>query len=45
MLGIILTKYGVRNWGDFVKDANVVPQPIDESDSEGSVVEEYMFCI
>jgi hypothetical protein len=33
-------RYGVRNWGDFVEDANVVPQPIDESDIEGSVIEE-----
>jgi hypothetical protein len=32
--------FKLRNWGDFVEDANVVPQPIDESDSEGSVVEE-----
>ena len=32
-------RYGVRNWGDFV-DVNVVPQPIDESDIEGSVIEE-----
>ena len=40
MLGILLTEGSVRNWGDFVEDANVVPQPIDESDSEGSVVEE-----
>jgi hypothetical protein len=33
-------RYGVRNWGDFLEDANVVSQPIDESNSEGSVVEE-----
>ena len=32
--------FKLRNWGDFVEDANVVPQPIDESDIEGSVIEE-----
>ncbi|XP_061195999.1 uncharacterized protein LOC133204276 [Saccostrea echinata] len=29
----IQTGFGVRNWGDFVEDANNIPTPVDESES------------
>ena len=32
--------YGVQNWGAYLEDAASIPQAVDESDSEESVVEE-----
>ena len=34
------TTYGVRNWGSCLEDAQVVPDVIDETDSDQSIVEE-----
>lgn len=32
--------FGVKNWGDFVQDAQCIPESVDSSDSELSVIEE-----
>ncbi|CAG2245126.1 unnamed protein product [Mytilus edulis] len=32
--------YGVQNWGAYLEDAASIPQAVDESDSEESVIEE-----
>ncbi|OWF49584.1 uncharacterized protein LOC110451517 isoform X2 [Mizuhopecten yessoensis] len=32
--------FGIKNWGDFVQDAQCIPESVDSSDSEQSVVEE-----
>ena len=32
--------YGVKDWGQYLQDAAEIPEPIDSSDSESSVIEE-----
>lgn len=35
---------GVRNWAEYVEDAANVPEVIDTSDSDDSIIEEWTFC-